>query len=103
MLIIGLIALAIVWYFIFKKDEESSYNPNLLILGGPLMQREYVNAPKAASQVIPGVKPFVLGPNVTGKKIKLTSPITNSPKGCPQGSHQTQLADGSWSCVGNTN
>ena len=101
MLIVGLIAIAAVWYFIYRKSEESSYDSNLLILGGPLMQREYVNSPTAPSQVIPGVKPFALNPSILGKKAKLTAPITNTPKGCPQGSHQTQLPDGTYSCVPN--
>ncbi len=93
-LIVGLIAVIAVWYFLFyKKGTESSYDPNLLILGGPLSRTAPVAAMAGPKSNIPGVTPFSLG------KVKLTGPITNKPGPCPQGSKQTQLPDGTFSCI----
>ena len=103
-LAVGVIALIAVWYFLFnKKGAESSFDPTLLILGGPLSRTAPVPTRALNTRPIPGVAPFVMpGAPVYSSKVKLTGPITNKPGACPQGSKQTQLPDGTWSCIAKT-
>lgn len=102
-LLVGVIALVAVWYFLFKKDE-SSYDPNLLILGGPLSRTAPVPDRALNTSPIPGVAPFVMpGAPVYGQgKVKYVGNITNTQQPCPQGSHSVKNADGSYGCVKNT-
>lgn len=105
-LAVGVLALIAVWYFLFnnKKDGESSYDPNLLILGGPLSRTAPIPMRALNTKPIPGVAPFVLpGAPVYSQqgKVKYVGEITNKPKPCPAGSHQVTNADGSYGCVKN--
>ncbi len=90
MIISAVIIIAAIYFLFFYKKA-----PAVVVV-----------APKASGEsnfgnfIVPGVPAF--GKNTaapTVGKVKLTGPITNSPGPCPQGSKQTTLPDGTFSCI----